>query len=288
MAVLAEFADICQAQQPLAPYTSLRLGGPAQVLARPRSVEELARLVRRCHEEQLPVHVLGGGSNVLVRDEGVRGVVIRLVEPAFTGVTVSGHRLRAGGGAPLSALISEAARRGLAGLETLIGVPGTVAGAVRTNAGGRGGSVTQALRQVEALDRTGEIQAGDADDWRDGPADGRVLLAAEFELEPDNPDAILKRMRKAWIHRKAHQPLTFQAAGRLFKDPRGVSAEQLIEQAGIQHSKVGGVELSERHANYVIAHEGATARDVLRLIDLVRSQVAERLGQMLEVALVVW
>jgi UDP-N-acetylmuramate dehydrogenase len=118
--------------------------------------------------------------------------------------------------------------------------------------------------------------------------DESVLLAAEFHLEADDPDAILKRMRKLWIHKKSHQPLSFQSVARLFKDPRGLAADQIIEQAGLKGTRVGGAELSDRDANYVIAHPGATARDVLRLIDLVRSRVNERLGQMLQLDLVVW
>ncbi len=113
-------------------------------------------------------------------------------------------------------------------------------------------------------------------------------MAAEFELDPDRPDAIVKRIRKAWIQRKAKQPLTFQASARLFKDPRGFSASTLLEQAGLRGTKVGGAELSDRDANYVVAHPGASTRDVLRLIDLLRSRVRERFGVELELEPAVW
>src|SRR5262245_2932663 len=140
---LAEFADIVKARESLAPYTFLKVGGPAEVLAQPRSVDELAALVRRCFEKNLPLRVLGGGCNVIVRDEGVKGVVLRLAAPAFQQVSVQGQRVRAGSGAALSALISHAASHGLAGLETLVGTPGTVGGALRHNAGDRAGEIGQ-------------------------------------------------------------------------------------------------------------------------------------------------
>src|SRR5262249_53680767 len=161
---------------------------------------------------------------ILVRDEGVRGVVLRLSEPAFTEVTVDGRRVRAGTGARLSALISQAARHNLAGLESLIGIPGTVGGALRGNAGDRSGEIGQYVRSVEVIDDAGDLQVRERDElrfaYRYSNLDEPVLLAAEFELESDAADAIVKRMRKAWIERRAAQPLSYQAAVRLFKDQR--------------------------------------------------------------------
>jgi UDP-N-acetylmuramate dehydrogenase len=287
-----ELSAIFRPQEPLAPYTSLKLGGPAQWLAQPQSADQLAFVVKRCVAEQIPFRVLGGGSNLLVKDEGVGGMVIRLHEPAFTTIEVQGRRLRAAAGAPLTAVISQAAQHALAGLEALIGIPGTVGGALRSNAGSRSGTISQYVRQVAVLDRQGEPQVRERDDIDFSPQgsslDDAMIVGAEFELETDDPESILKRMRKLWIHKKARQPLSFQAAGRLFHDPRGLSADQLIEQAGLAGTKVGGAEISECHANYVIAHPGATARDVLRLIDMVRSRVADQFGQTLQPAIVIW
>jgi UDP-N-acetylmuramate dehydrogenase len=292
MHFLDDFAEITKLQEPLAPYTSFKLGGPAQFLVQPRSPDELARLIARCRQEQVPYRILGGGCNVLVRDEGVRGVVIRLSTPGFASITVQGTRVRAAAGAPLSGLISESARHALAGLESLIGIPGTVGGALRANAGSRSGYMQQFVRRVEVLEPTGQIEVQERDrldlDPPSSAPDDAVILAAEFELESDDPDSILKRLRRFWIHKKAQQPLSFQAAGRIFADPRGLAADQLIEQAGLKGTRVGGAEVSERHANFIIAHPGATARDVLRLIDLVRSRVEEQFGQTLPLAIVVW
>lgn len=289
---LEEFGDIVKLGEPLAPYTYFKIGGPAEVYAEPRSRAELAGLVRRCAERGMPLRVIGGGSNVLVRDEGVRGVVVRLSAPAFTEVSGQGRRVRAGAGAALSALISEAARRSLAGLETLVGIPGTVGGAVRCNTGDRSGDVGQYVRSVEVLDRDGGIQTRERDELRFSYGrthlDDPVLLAAEFELEADSADVIIKRMRRAWIQRKGAQPFSFQAAGRIFKNPRGFSAASLIEQAGLTKTRVGGAEVSERDANFIVAHPGAAARDVQRLMDLVRSRVREQFGIELEPEITVW
>ncbi len=289
---LADFAEFVKANEPLAPYTSLKLGGPAEALAQPRSPDELSRLVKHCTAERIPLHVLGAGCNILIHDEGVRGVVIRLSEPAFTHIRVDGRSVRAATGAGLSTLISQASRHGLAGLEMLVGIGGTVGGALRGNAGDRAGEIGQHVRRVEVMDSRGTIEVREREELSFSPGssnlDDPVLLGAEFELETDNPDVIVKRMRKAWIQRKAGQPLSFQAAARIFRNPRGRSAASLVEQAGLAKTRVGGAEVSDRNPNYFIAYPGATARDVLRLIDLIKSKVQERFGTELEVELTIW
>lgn len=289
---LTDFAEIVKYDEPLAPYTYLKLGGPAEMLIQPRSRAELSAVVQRCYQERIPLRVLGSGCNVLVSDEGVRGAVLRLSEPAFVQVAVEGKRVRAGTGAALSALISQAARHALAGLETLVGIPGTVGGALRCNAGDRSGEIGQFVRQVEVLDSRGEVQERERDELRfayhSSNLDDPVILGAEFDLEPDDVDAIVKRMRRAWILRRASQPLGFQAAARFFKNPRGLSAAALIEQAELTKTRVGGAEVSDRDASFVLVHSGATARDVLRLVDLVRSRVRERFGAELELEITVW
>src|SRR5260370_19000573 len=245
-----EFADFTRRNESLAPFTFLKVGGAAEFLVQPRSRVELGAVVRRCFRERIPMRVLGTGCNLLVSDEGVRGVVLRLVEPEFTSVRVEGKRVRAGTGAAVSALISESARSGLAGLETLVGIPGTVGGALRTNAGDRAGDIGQFVRAVEVLDVNGDVQVRERDELRFADRasnlDDPVLLTAEFALDPDTPDAIVKRMRKAWILRKASVPLSFQAAGRIFKNPRGLSAAALIDQAGLPRTPAGGAQGGER------------------------------------------
>lgn len=286
------FTEIVKPHESLAAYTHLKLGGPAEMLVQPRSRDELAEVVRHCEAKSIPLRVLGGGGNVLVPDEGVKGIVLRLNEPAFTQISVDGRRVRCGAGAPLAALISEAARNGLGGLEALVGIPGTVGGALRCNAGERAGEIGRFVRQVEIMDSQGAVQVRDRDELRFGylwsNLDDPVLLSAEFELETDQPDSIVKHMRKAWIQRKSRQPLNFQAACRVFKNPRGLNAGELIEQTGLAKTRVGGAEISDRDANYIVALPGATARDVHRLIDLVRTRVRERFNVELELELSEW
>jgi UDP-N-acetylmuramate dehydrogenase len=291
MANLAEFGGIVKRGEKLAPYTYLRLGGPAEYLIEPRSREELAAVVRRCFEMRLPVRVLGKGCNLLVRDEGVQGAVLRLSAPPFTEVRVEGRRVRAGAGAALSALIAEAARNGLAGMETLVGLLGSVGGSLRCNVGDRSGEIGQFVRHVEVMDWRGQVYVRQRDELRFGyhasNLDDPVLLSAEFELEPDRPEAIVKRMRKAWIVRKAAQPLTFQAAGPIFQNPGGRSAAGLIEAAGLGRLRVGGAEVSDRDANFILVHPGATARDVLDLIGQIRGRMVDR-GVEFDLEITVW
>jgi UDP-N-acetylmuramate dehydrogenase len=290
--MLEDFGEIVKRKEPLAPYTYLKVGGPAEFLVQPRSVDELAKVFQQCLQQNIPVRVLGGGCNILVSDEGVRGVVLRLNEPAFAQVTVEARRIRAGAGVALSALIGQAVRASLAGLETLVGIPGSVGGAVRCNAGDRSGDIGQFVRQVEVLDSSGNRQVRERDemyfDDHGCNLDDPILVTVELELDTDRLEAIYKRMLKAWIHRKAAQPLSFQAAGRIFKNPRGMSAGKLIDQAGLAKMRVGGAEISERDGNFIVAHPGATARDIRRLIDLARSRVKEQFNIELELEIAMW
>ena len=292
MLLLDDFRDIVKRDEILAPHTYFRLGGPAEFLARPRSTEELATLVVRCRQDNIPLHLLGGGCNLLVRDEGVKGVVIKLDQPAFSDVAIRGNLITAGAGTLLSSVITKTAKAELSGLEVLVGIPGTIGGAIRMNAGGRSGDVGQFASQVTVMDWQGELHVRQRDEleftYRETNIDEPVILSGQFELEPDNPEAIIKRMRKTWITKKATQPLGFQSAGCIFKNSRGLSAGLLIEQTGLKGTKVGGAEVSERHANFIVANPGCTARDVLRLIDLVRSRVAERFSVELELEINVW
>jgi UDP-N-acetylmuramate dehydrogenase len=286
------FSRITRPDEPLAPYTWLKIGGPAQYLVEPASRDELLDVVRFCHEQELPLRVLGGGSNVLVRDEGVSGAVIRLTGDAFAEIAVAGTTVRSGAGALLSHLISRSVQAGLAGLEVLTGIPGTVGGALRGNAGGRAGDIGQFVSGVTVLTATGETFTRTEDElsfaYRESSIIELAVLEATFELSADDPEEITRRMRKLWIMKKASQPLSSQSAGCIFKNPRGLSAGTLIEQAGLKGTRIGAAEISDRHANFIVTHEAATSGDVLRLIDLARSKVAEQFGVELELEIQVW
>jgi len=286
------FEKIVREAEPLAPHTWFHLGGPAEFFAEPNTVEELAALVRRCHDAGVQIRLLGGGSNLLVRDDGIEGLVVRLSTAAFAEISVHGRTVTAGGGAKLGHVVSTVVREGLAGLETLVAIPGTVGGALHGNAGSRGGDVGQWTSRATVMTRAGEVFQRERDElvfsYRQSSLDELAILACQFQLEEDDPQELTKRMQTQWIVKKAAQPLGDKPAGSIFKNPRGISAGMLIEQAALKGTRVGGAEVSDRNANFIIVSPEATSTDVLKLIELVRSRVAEHLGVELETEIEVW
>jgi len=292
MSLLAEFGDITRQDEPLAPHTWMKLGGPAEYFIQPRNPDELRRVVLSCHENEIPIRVLGGGSNLLIGESGVRGAVLRIAGDAFTRIDIEGTQVRSGGGALLSQLISRSVKEGLAGLETLAGIPGTVGGGLHGNAGGRSGDIGQFVNSVTVLTARGDLIVRSEDElsfgYRQSSVDELVILEAVFQLHHDDPEEIVRRMRTLWIMKKATQPLSFQSAGCIFKNPRGMSAGALIEQCGLKRAKIGGAEISDRHANFVVTQPSATADDVRKLIDLARNKVTEQFGVDLELEIEIW
>lgn len=292
MSLDKDFAPFVRRDEPLAPHTWFHLGGPAEFFAEPQSVDQLQALVRRCHELQTPVRLLGGGSNVLVRDEGVPGVVILLSAPAFNEIRFDKQTLTAGGGAKLGHAISVSVREGLAGLEALVGIPGSIGGALHGNAGSHGGDIGQWTSRATVMTRRGEVFERARDElvfaYRESSLDELVIISAEFELEQDDPEQLTKRMQTQWIIKKANQPLGHQSAGCIFKNPRGMSAGMLIDQAGLKNTRYGQAVVSDRHANFIVADAGATSADVLQLIEVVRERVSDRLGIDLETEIEIW
>jgi UDP-N-acetylmuramate dehydrogenase len=292
MPIPSGFEHIVRENEPLSAHTWFRLGGPAQYFAEPTTVDELAALVRRVHEQGLPVRVLGGGSNVLVRDEGVKGLVVSLAAATFGRIEASGRKLTVGGGAKLGHVISTAVREGLAGLEMLVGIPGTVGGALHTNAGTLAGDIGQSAASVIVMTRNGESITRHKRDlrfgYRDSNLDELVIVEASLELEPGDPRYLTKQMQQTWILKQAEQPLLDQKTGQIFKSPGGVSAESLIKDAQLSDAKVGDAQISDRNANFIVVGPSATSRDVQELMDLVCKGVAERMGVDLELAVEVW
>jgi UDP-N-acetylmuramate dehydrogenase len=292
MSFSTEFAEIVKRDEPLAPYTWLKIGGPAQFFLEPSSRDELLQVVKACHQEGVSVRVLGGGSNLIVRDEGVSGLILRLSHPTFAEIQIVGNRVTAGGGALLSHVVSETVRVGLAGFENLAGIPGSIGGALHGNAGGRHGEISQFIKTVTVMTANGETLIRHEDelyfDYRQSSLGGLVVLETEFELLKDDPDQIAQRLRKIWITKKASQPLSSQTVGCIFKNPRGQRAGQLIEQAGLKGTRIGGAEINDRHANFIVTYDGASSSDVLRLMDLVRSKVSEQFGVPLEAEVEIW
>ncbi len=292
MGVFDGFEKIVRRDEPLAMHTWFQLGGAAEFFAEPRNQDELIGLIFRCAQEEIPARVLGGGSNILVRDEGVPGMVLRLASPTFAAIDIHAAALKAGSGAPLGRVVTSACHSGLAGLESLIGIPGTLGGALHGNAGTHAGDVGQWTAKATVITNTGEVIERTRDEmyfsYRSSSLDDLVILEAVFQLDEDDPADLARRMQKNWILKRQSQPMGHQSAGCVFKNPRGTSAAELIEEAGLKGTRIGGAVVSDRHANFIVAEPECTAHDVIRLIDLIRGQVHDRLDVELERELEIW
>jgi UDP-N-acetylmuramate dehydrogenase len=278
------------------------IGGRADLLIRPRRIEALATLVKRCHRSGVPLHVFGRGANLLIADEGVGGIVVRLDQPAFLRTRYrasgEGHLLVAGAGADLAKTLMDAARRGLEGLSHLAGIPATIGGAVRMNAGGAHGCIGDAVESVTCLTRSGQRVIYPADElkfsYRESNILDPIILAASLRMRPDDPIALRRRVKEIYQYKKSTQPLAEHSAGCVFKNPidpvseQRLSAGKLIDQAGLKGLRKGGAEVSTRHANFILAEPGATAGDVIQLMSEVRRRVFEHCGIELENELVIW
>ncbi|MCG3178185.1 MAG: UDP-N-acetylenolpyruvoylglucosamine reductase [Phycisphaerae bacterium] len=288
----AEFREIVTEREPLARHTWFRLGGPARYFIQPRNEKELASALARCRDNSVPIYVLGGGANLLIPDDGIDGAVVKLAgEFAETAIDEDGT-VTAGAGVDMSKLNLRCVREGLAGMECLTGVPGSVGGGVKMNAGGAFGDIGNIIRRVKLMDATGTAFFAEKDDlvfaYRSTNINAKFILQATFDLTPDDPEEILKKVKEIWFFKKNSQPLNAKSAGCVFKNPRQLSAGALIDQAGLKGTEVGGAQVSEKHANFIIARLGAKSADVLKLIELVRQRVFERFGVQLELELEVW
>jgi UDP-N-acetylmuramate dehydrogenase len=273
------------ADAPLARYTSFRIGGPATLLANPADAEDLKRALAFAGSEGLPVHVLGGGSNTLVRDGGFRGMAISL--NAFQALERRSDSVVAGAGVRVSRLLAFCCRHGLAGLEILSGVPGTAGGAVWGNAGAWGGATADVLASVEIVTAAGEERALSRREipfrYRaSGLPTGSVVTQAIFALAPGDPTAIRRRISGYLVRRNASQPVEFRSAGSIFKNPPGDYAGRLVERAGLRGTRIGNAMISAKHGNYIVNVGGARAADVLALVALVRERVRSATGIDLE------
>ncbi len=285
-----------EADAPLAPHTWYGVGGPADLLAHPQSVNQLAELMRRCREADVALHVLGSGANLLVADPGVRGVVVRLDAPAFSAVERTNDHVAAGAGADLARLILTCAKMGLAGLEALAGIPASIGGALRMNCGGRYGDIGSVTQSVEVMDDAGRVRTLLRDDLRFGYRQSGIgepiILGGSFALQPDDPVKLRDRVKEIFAYKKSTQPLADQSAGCAFKNPpKDVcekSAGQLIDEADLKGFTVGGAQVSVRHANFIVVQQACRADDVLNLIRTVRRKVRDHHGVDLVPEVVVW
>jgi UDP-N-acetylmuramate dehydrogenase len=276
--------------EPLARFTTMRVGGPADLFAAVHNAFELRALVRFARSRGIPHIVLGRGSDVVFSDAGVRGLVI---QDRAEGSRVEGERYTADAGVPMARAATETQRAGLTGLEFGLAIPGSVGGAVWANAGAHEADIAAVVESVRVLSASGELSILPREElalsYRDSrfkhhePGQPRELIVeATFRLEPADPDTIKGRLDEIRRWRQAHQPLGLPSAGSVFRNPPGDSAGRLIEAAGLKGRRLGGAVVSEKHANFVVNDQKGTAADVRALMDLVRAEVAERHGILLE------
>ena len=274
-------------EEPMAKHTSFRIGGPADMLAQPGNEAELAELLKRAAHHAVPVTLVGNGSNLLVRDKGIRGLVIKLSN-LFSSITVAGNVLTFGSGISLAMASKKAASLSLSGLEFAVGIPGTIGGAVYMNAGAYDGEMAKVVTSVQVMDRQGQSSQLKADEldfsYRHTALQnsGLIVTSVTVSLQPGEAESIKAKMDDFSQRRIAKQPLELPSAGSMFKRPVGYFAGTLIEQTGLKGYTVGGAQASTKHAGFVVNVGGATAKDVLQLIRDVQDRVLAAQGVQLE------
>jgi UDP-N-acetylmuramate dehydrogenase len=289
----AGFRGELESEAPLAPLTTWRIGGPAELLARPRDRDDLQIAVGWAVGHGIPWRVLGNGSNLLIRDAGVRGLVIRL-RKVLDDTRIEGERVAAGAGAMFPAVARAAAARGLAGIEFGAGIPGTIGGAVLMNAGWHEYEIGNVVRGIDYLDPDGAVRVIPRSACRFGYRSSRfrggrgVVLGAELRLTPGNADEIKTRLEAFADSRKANQPTDAPSCGSVFLKPPGDFAGRLIEQAGLKGLRVGDVQVSPKHANFFVNLGQATCSDVLSLVERVENEVQRQFGVPLQREFELW
>lgn len=292
MNIFSGLEKIVETNYPLAKDTWYGLGGPADYFVRPETVEQLKKAAKRCNENNIPIYVLGFGSNLLISDDGLRAAVIKLDAEKFAQTQFDGEQLTAWAGAKLSELVLTCVKKRLSGIEALTGIPGSIGGAVRMNAGGNFGDIGAAIETVTLMDSNGNVFEKSKPeltfDYRSTNITAQFIINARLKLTNTDPEQIMRTVKEIWIYKKNSQPLNTRNCGCVFKNPRGVSAGALIDRAGLKGLRIGGAVISEKHANFIIAEGDCKSRDVVRLIDAIKERVKEQFGIELELEIEIW
>ncbi len=273
--------------EPMTKHTSFHIGGPAELMAQPQSEAELQSLLLKAAEAAVPVTLVGNGSNLLVRDKGIRGLVIKLGS-MLRDIKVSGNVLTFGSGVSLAQASKKAAELGLSGMEFAVGIPGSIGGAVYMNAGAYDGEMSKVVKSVRVMDAAGEVSELSASELDFGyrhsalQGSGKIVTSVTLELAAGDKQAIAEKMADFSNRRITKQPLELPSAGSMFKRPPGYFAGTLIDQTGLKGYTVGGAQVSTKHAGFVVNIGGATAADVLQLISDVQAKVFAAHGVHLE------
>jgi UDP-N-acetylmuramate dehydrogenase len=281
--------------------TYFAIGGRADALIRPHSADALSLLLRRCHEDEIPCRILGKGANLLVDDQGVDGLVIKLDHECFTSVRFnregSVDAMHAMAGADLAKIVMETSKCGLDGLSAMAGIPASIGGAIRMNAGGIYGEINDSLSTVTCLTHIGELitykKSDVTFDYRECKIADPIILSATFELHECDPIALRTRVKEIFAWKKSRQPLADSSAGCAFKNPldkenNRVSAGKIIDDAGLKGLSVGGASVSEHHANFITTNAHATGADVISLMKEIQRIVLEQTGFVLQNEVVIW
>jgi len=273
--------------EPMSAHTTFKIGGAADIMITVQSIDELKTALSACKDSDVPFMILGNGSNLLVSDDGIEGAVI-LLDGDFKANTVDGETVTAGAGAKLSKLCTVALDEELSGLEFAYGIPGSVGGAMYMNAGAYGGEMKDVALSVTALTADGEVKEYSLEELNLGyrtsifKSNGEIILFSKYQLHKGERSAIKSQMDDVMNRRKTKQPLEYPSAGSVFKRPEGAFAGTLIEQCGLKGRTVGGAQVSEKHAGFIINVGGATCDDVMNLVKLVQDVVKTETGYFLE------
>lgn len=284
--------SIFQRDVSLQKYTSFKTGGVAEIFVEPKSSSELMQVLKFCKRERKKIFVLGNGSNILVHDDGVEGVVIYLGGICFKQIKRYGVCVCSGAGMSLGELLRNAARWGLSGLSSLSGIPGTVGGAVVMNAGGKYGTISEKINSVTTVTFDGEIKKHERKEinfqYRGCNLQEEIVVEVEFLLTESKKEKTFEEMNTIFQEKRESQPLGTLNAGCIFKNPQGYKAAELIDKAGLKGVKVGGAIVSPKHANFIINSGDATSNDIVALIKMITDSVQKKYNVILETELHIW
>lgn len=279
--------DLIKLREPMKTHTSFNIGGPADILITPRFEEEIQKIIQFSNKKNIPLHVIGNGTNLLVKDGGIRGIVIK-ISHKFNDVKINGNTIICKAGVPLSTLAKCVLKHSLTGLEFAYGIPGTVGGAIVMNAGAYGGQMADVVENVKIIDPSGDICIMDKHElgfsYRESifQKEDYIILEVQMKLELGEYDEIKRKMRDFLSRRKKKQPLELPSAGSAFKRPEGNYAGYLIEQSGLKGFRIGGASVSRQHAGFVVNDDNATGKDVIMLLDHIQNEVMRRYNILLE------
>lgn len=281
--IRSELESLVLVNEPMSKHTTWRLGGPADIFVMPQEIKDIQTIVQIAMEEKVPLTVIGNGSNLLVKDKGIRGITLKIGSSLST-YSVDGAIIKAQGGLLLSKLMKITAEAGIGGFEFLVGIPATIGGAVVMNAGAHGGAMEQVVREVKVVTSNGVLLTKSVEeigyDYRKSNLQNSQEIVVEATLQGSlgNKEAIQERVKTLLLKRKGIQPLQYPNAGSVFKNPPGDTAGRLIDLAGCKGMRVGGAEVSHQHANFIINTNHATAYDTLKLIEEVQEAVSRKFG----------